>query len=215
MTSNDTLQVSSDATPAMAQPPPPPPIDPRPTALQQRVLVVLFALGVLLLLLGFALRLSHADLLQRAGFFLCCYVAVVSASWLRHGMISRRIDKFLDRWIKNGASGFYGMMALSIYAQLELEALLRSIAEFDPSGHWLRDALLQAVTGFSMASLKNFISAMVWPATLFGQKGGSGIAPLLFLAGCWATYEFGRRVLPQQSLRESARDERRSKRANV
>jgi hypothetical protein len=203
MPSNDTLQVSSDATPAIAQPPPPPPIDPRPTAFQQRVLVVLFALGVVLLLAGFVLPLPHADLLQRGGFFLCCYAAVVSASWLRHGVISRRIDKFLDRWIKNGASGFYGMMALSIYAQLELEALLRSIAEFDPSGHWLRDALMQSVTGFSMASLKNFISAMVWPATLFGQKGGSGIAPLLLLAGCWAAYEFGRRVLPQQSLRDS------------
>lgn len=185
-------------------PPPPPPIDPRPTRLQQHLLLALFALGVALLLLGFTLSLPQAALFQHGGFFLCCYVAVVSASWLRDGVLSRRVDRFLDRWVKNGGRGFYGMMALSLYVHLELETLLESVTGFELAGDWWRDLLIESLIGFSIESLKNFVAAMAWPATVLTVRGG-GLSALLLVAGCWGIYELGRRVLPQGSVREHAR----------
>ncbi len=206
---------SSDTTDPVGPPilpPPPPAIDPRPTPLQQRVLLALLAAGMVLLVLGYAVDVRHAALVRHAGFFLVCYVLVVSASWLPQGLLSRRIDRFLDRWIANGASGFYGMMALSTYVRLELASLWTSILEFDPDSHWLRDAIVQSLMGFSLASLKNFVAAMAWPATLFG-KGGSGFAPVATIAACWGAYELGRRVLPQETLRRKIEKQQQKQRA--
>lgn len=185
--------------PAVPLPPPPPPIDPRPSRLQQQVLVALAAAGLLLLLAAWLLP-AAARLLNLAGAFLCCYAAVVSASWLREGVLSRRIDRFLDRWVQSRASGFYGMMALSVYLRLECVALLDALQEFDPGGSWIRDLLLERLLGFSLQSLKNVVQALAWPGGLFGSR--NGIWPLLAVACCWLVYEGGRRVLPQATLRD-------------
>lgn len=178
-------------------PPPPPRIDPRPTPPQQRVLLGLASTGAILCTAGYLVDLDAARSLQRAGLFLLCYAGVVGSSWLPTGVLSRRVDAMLDRWVKQGASGYYGVMALATYVHLEMRTMAEAVMGFEFDQGLLRDVVIQWVTGFSLESVMNFAKAMAWPATLWGKQA-TGLAPLLLVAGTWGAYELGRRYLPQR-----------------
>lgn len=186
----------------MPTPPTPPRFDPRPTPLQQRLLLGLFGAGAVLALVGYLFDFGLARLLQRGGWFLLCYAFVVGTSWLPPSILSRRVDAFLDRWIKTGATGFYGVMALATYAHLELRTFVESVVEFEFGSDLVRDTLMQWVMGFSVDSLKNFVMAMAWPATLWGKQA-TGLAPVILVAASWGVYEIGRRLLPQRERTEA------------
>src|SRR5688572_11003033 len=98
------------AAPPSVLPPPPPALDPRPSLLQSRWLGVLFGVGLLLIFLGLALHAATGLLLQRAGFFLATYAVLIGAAWLPAGVLSRRVDALVERWVRNSSGGFYGVM---------------------------------------------------------------------------------------------------------
>lgn len=180
-------------------PPPPPRFDPRPTMLQQRLLIAFVSVGAIVVTLGYALDVSFARTLQRGGLFLLCYAGVVAASWLPASVLSKRLDAMLDRWVQHGASGYYGMMALATYVHLELRTVYESTLEFEFDSGFVRDALMQWVTGFSIESMLNFVKAMAWPGMLWGKQA-AGLAPVILVAATWAAYELGRRFLPQPKM---------------
>ena len=200
LTMQDAMGRGATPEPVNVTPPPPPRFDPRPTLWQQRLLLLLAGVGLALAAAGHAFELEVSKLLQRGGLFLVCYAAVVATSWLPPSVLSRRIDAFLERWVKNGASGFYGMMALATYAHLELGSLAKSIAGLELSLDWVTDVAIQAAIGFSIDSVMNFVWAMAWPATLWGRGNMGGIAPTVLIAVSWGVFELGRRYLPHTAL---------------
>lgn len=188
------MPVAAPLTPSPPLPPPPPVLDPRPSALQSRWLGVLFGGGVLLILTGLALQTNAGLLLQRGGFFLATYAVLIGAAWLPSGVLSRRIDTLVERWVRNSSGGFYGVMALSIFLQLEAVALVRRILEFEPSVDELRNAVIQHLIGFSQDSVMSFVWGMAWPGRLLKDHGSSATAALAVAA--WLVFRLSQRIVP-------------------
>jgi hypothetical protein len=188
--------------PAPALPPPPPVLDPRPSTLQSRWLGVLFGGGVLLVLAGLALQEDAGLLLQRAGCFLATYAVLIGAAWLPSGVLSRRIDSLVERWVRNSSGGFYGVMALSVFLQLEAFALVRRIVEFEPSLDELRNALIQHLIGFSQDSIMSVVWGMAWPGRLLRDHGGTATAALAVAA--WLVFRLSQRIVPHVGLQKRA-----------
>lgn len=189
--------------PLMATPPPPPALDPRPSALQSRVLMALFGGGVVLVLLGAALSVPRPLLLQRGGFFLATFALLVGAAWLPSSVLSSRVDALLERWVRNTSGGFYGVMALSVFVQMELAGLLDRITGFELDGSALRNALVEHVIGFSTDTVMSFVWGMAWPARLI-QDHGPGASALL-AGACWLVFRGSRAVLPHGGFEKKAK----------
>jgi hypothetical protein len=190
--------MSSHLPAASPAPPPPPVLDPRPSALQSRWLGVLFGAGVSLILAGLALQSDTGLLLQRAGGFLATYAVLIGAAWLPSGVLSRRIDALVERWVRNSSGGFYGVMALSVFLQLEAVALVQRIVEFEPSLDELRNAAIQHLIGFSHDSVMSFVWGMAWPGRLLRDHGGAATAALAI--GAWLVFRLSQRIVPHVVL---------------
>lgn len=209
MTPNDTVQTvppngePSDAGLARAFPPPPPALDPLPSRLQQMTLLLLLVAGLLAALAGMLLTFQHHELLQHGGFFLMTYAVVMAASWLPPSVLSRRVDRLLERWVRNSSGGYYGVMALATFVQLELASLLDSIGGFEFAIPKVREFAIQTVVGFSMDSLMNFVWAMAWPWKLMPEHGFWAAA--ILVAATWGVFRVGREVLPHTMLEAAAR----------
>lgn len=212
MTPNDTVQSvppigdPSDAVLAHAFPPPPPALDPLPSRVQQITLLRLFVAGLLAALAGMWLSFQHHELLQHGGFFLMTYAVVMAASWLPPSVLSRRVDRLLERWVRNSSSGYYGVMALATFAQLELASVLDSIAGFEFAISKLREFAIQTAIGFSREAVMNFVWAMAWPWKLMPEHGLWPAA--ILVAATWGVFRLGREVLPHTMLQAALRTPR-------
>lgn len=162
------------------------------------MLGVAAALGLLLWLLG-ALFFGMRWLPGMFGLFLITHAGVVAAGSLPDEWISRRLDAVLDRWVRDKTGGgFYGMMALSVFVGLEVEALLDSRDGLLSGWRFVEGQIIQYLIGFSVDSLKNMIFAMIWPWPLISRAGLAGAGFLV--AACWGAFALGRACLPMPSL---------------
>lgn len=183
-----------DGVPTLS-PPPAPTLDPGPDEVQRLLLVCVSVLGVAAIAAGSLLEWKEAPLLRQGGWFCVIYAAIVASSWLPEGRLSVRVDRLLDRWVRNSGSGYYGLMALAVFVPLELASTWQALTGWEWSREAIGSAVMQWITGFSMDSLRNFISAMIWPGHLVPEYG-VGRAGVLF-AATWGLFELGRRRLPQ------------------
>lgn len=131
--------------------------------------------------------------------FVLTYVGAASISLLP-APLGKAVDSALDRHLSQWGAGVYGLIALSVFLPLELRSLVESLREFDSAGgDWLRDLLRDWLIGFSAESLRNMISAAIWPARAIQEAGVWGF--LGFLGACSAVFELGRRLMPEQQAR--------------
>ena len=179
-------------------PPPPPALDPRPTPRQRSVLLALFGTGAACVLAGLLLPAPFGLPVQRGGCFLATYAALIAAAWLPASVLSRRVDALIERWVRNSSGGFYGVMALSVFLQLELVALASRLAGFEFSAQFLREAALQRLIGFSQDSIMSFVWGMAWPGRLLKDHGPQTTVALVVLA--WLVFRASRGVLPHATF---------------
>lgn len=130
--------------------------------------------------------------------FVLTYVGAASISLLP-APLGKAVDSALDRHLSQWGAGVYGLIALSVFLPLELRSLVESLRDFDGGGDWLRGLLRDWLIGFSAESLRNMISAAIWPARAIQEAGVWGF--LGFLGACSAVFELGRRLMPEQQAR--------------
>lgn len=177
---------------------------------QIALLLAYLGAGLLLLAIGALFEGSAGVVVRLIGPFLCCHAAIVAASWLPAGVLSRRLDTFLDRWVGDIGGGFYGLMALAMFVRLEVDAVYQEVTGFDFSAGAIGGAVLPWVIGFSLDSLLNSIKAAIWLPYLFGQIGLWGTAATVGMA--WGLFAFGSRVFPQPAFLRETRASRRARR---
>jgi hypothetical protein len=183
-------------------PPPPPPLDPLPTRAQSTMLASMFGAGALTALIGTLVDFRYAGLMQQGGAFFATYAALVAASWLPPSVLTRRVDKLLDRWVRNSATGYYGVMALAAFGVMEAESMIEGIANFDldfSMGN-LVQVIVQTVIGMSIDSIKNFGLAMGWPGTAVLSTPAGAMPGFLLVALTWGAFRIGSKVLPHASF---------------
>ncbi len=139
--------------------------------------------------------------------FVLTYVGAASISLLP-APLGKAVDSALDRHLSQWGAGVYGLIALSVFLPLELRSLVASLREFDGGGDWLRGLLRDWLIGFSAESLRNLITAAIWPARAIQEAGVWGF--LGFLGACSAVFELGRRLMPEQQARLDDDDTRES-----
>lgn len=130
--------------------------------------------------------------------FVLTYVGAASISLLP-APLGKAVDSALDRHLSQWGAGVYGLIALSVFLPLELRSLVASLREFDGGGDWLRGLLRDWLIGFSAESLRNLITAAIWPARAIQEAGAWGF--LGFLGACSAVFELGRRLMPESQAR--------------
>lgn len=158
------------------------------------LLALVATAGLLLWLTGYIV-LERNWLPGAFGLFLLTYAAVVAAGSLPDEWISRRLDDVLDRWVRDhSGGGFYGMVALSIFVGMELEALLDPRDGLLSGWSFVEGQVVQLLIGFSVESLKNMIIAMIWPWPLIARAGLVNAA--IFSFACWAVFVLARNWLP-------------------
>lgn len=131
--------------------------------------------------------------LLQLGSFLAVYAGVVALSLLPSSALGERVDAFLERWVKDPSAGFYGMMALASFLQLELRMFVRELAELELGAGLVAQAIVRWLIGFSVESFVNMLWAMVWPVRLLVAADPVVVASTVALA--WLAYwQVGRRL---------------------
>jgi hypothetical protein len=118
----------------------------------------------------------------------------------------------LDRHLSQWGAGVYGLIALSFFLRLELISLIERLRETREGAEWVQGMLREWLIGFSVESLKNAISAAIWPARIIAAHGVHSF--LLFFAAASAEFELGRRVMPEQQARLKKDEPRERKKAS-
>jgi hypothetical protein len=190
--------VAAPALPANpTSPPPPPSVAPQPSAFQLQLLGGLFALGALLALVGGRGAFRYHLHVELGGMFFAAYSALVALSWLRPGVLTRRVDKLLDRWVRNSATGYYGVMALGVSFSLEIANFFDNLLHFELD---VQRMILERVMRFSVQSLENFIKAMAWPGLVLSS--GQLVGAAVLVGATWGVFRVTAKVLPQAAFRK-------------
>lgn len=177
-----------------------------PTHGQVSLLLAYLAAGMVLVLVAAALDGGGALAAWQLGLFLCCHAVIVAASWLPPQLSTRRLDAWLDRWVKDVGGGFYGLMALSSFVGMELSSLFDDLVGFELSPGSIATALVPWLLGFSLDSLINSLKAIVWPVFLLEDLSVAGA--LLTVGVAWALFAVGARVFPQPAFMTAKRPPR-------
>lgn len=167
-------------------------------------LILLPALAALAVLLLLARRLAPElpglahPLLPLWCAFVLTYVGAAAISLLP-APLGHAIDRLLDRHLNRWGAGVYGLIALSVFLRLEAQSVIESLQQANPASDFARSLVRDWLVGFSVDTLKNLISAAIWPARLIQQGGVWGF--LGFFAAASAVFELGRRLMPEQQAR--------------
>ncbi len=167
----------------------------------------LFVAGTLLVLAAQTGLLPRDGLAGFIGGFLCLYGLLVALQRGSVGGLGPALRARLRRAVVSSGVGFYGLMTLARFLQLELADLVDAIAGFDASRGQLGALLFEFATGFSMQSLMNSIDAFLWPVKLMGAHG-MAVAGLV-VAASWSLYALGARAFPDLHADIEADDEHR------
>jgi len=128
------------------------------------------------------------------GCFLLLYGALIVLSRPFFSSLGRTLQARMHKAIVSSGVGFYGVMTLARFLQLELHDLLADLADFDPAQLQVRGLVMEWLIGFSVQSLMNSIDAFMWPLKLIQAHGlpGAGIVA----GAAWGLYALGARVFP-------------------
>jgi hypothetical protein len=196
---NSKPDIAGDLQQAGTLPPPPPALDPLPSALQLRVLVGLFASGVVAFVVGLVIASPVAPLVQRGGVFGAVYALVVAASWLpANGPLAKRIDVLLDKWVRGSATGYYGMMALATFTHLEMQSALDAVTGFFAGLEQMFTSPISWVVEALKDSLMNLVWGFAWPGDIFQNR--AGLAPVVLVVLTLGVFRLGSKLLPHATF---------------
>lgn len=128
------------------------------------------------------------------GCFLLLYGTLIVLQRPFFSGLGKTLQKRMHMAIASSGVGFYGVMTLARFFQLELHDVLADLADLDLSQLRLRGLVLDWLIGFSMQSLKNSIDAFMWPLKLMSAYGKAGAA--IVVGAAWGLYWLGARVFP-------------------
>ena len=137
--------------------------------------------------------------------FVLTYVGVLTVSLLPQPL-GGAIDRFLDRHLQQWGLGVYGVVALSFFLRLEAQSLLSGLQGGIDGDALVQSMLRDWLLGFSAESLRNLISAAIWPARLIQQHGVWAF--LGFLGAASAVFALGRRLMPELQARVDGEPEK-------
>ena len=183
--------------PAVVLPPAPPALDPRPTEVQVQLLGGMFGLGTLLALVGGLGTFPFDIHVELGGMFLATYATLAALSWLPPSVFTRRIDKVLDRWVRNSTTGYYGVMALGAFVSLEIGTFVETLLALDFD---LKSFVMHRLMRFSVDSMKNLGFAFGWPSLVL--KNGQFMGAAVLVGATWAVFNATARVLPHATFRK-------------
>lgn len=200
------------------QPPPPPVLPPPPPserpipqstptfegasatpglALSEEQRLVVGVVAAIGLLLCVAAMVMGSDWLPGVfGMFLLVYSAIIVAGSLPAHWISQRVDRVLDRWVRDKTgSGYYGMVALAVFSHAEVADIIGGVFS---GWEFVKGSVVEHFIGFSADSITHFVNAIIWPFRFVGEYGL--LQTGAFAGGCWAVFQVGRSFLPMPDL---------------
>lgn len=168
---------------------------------QRLVVAVVAAIGLLLCVA--AMVMGARWLPGIFGMFLLVYAAIIVAGSLPAHWISQRVDRVLDRWVRDKTgSGYYGMVALGVFAHAEVADMIDLQNGLFAGWDFVQGSLIEHFIGFSVDSFTHFVTAIIWPFRFAGEYGLLQTAA--FAGGCWAVFQVGRSFLPMPDLVKAA-----------
>ncbi|MEZ5456856.1 MAG: hypothetical protein R3F04_12200 [Lysobacteraceae bacterium] len=156
---------------------------------------VLVLAGLVTFGVSFALDGGFSDAIEFLGVALVLYATLIASSRLPDTWVGAWVAKRLDAWVASHGAGFYGLVALARFVQLEAEDGLAALRGFDLHSFDASDLLMHHLMGFSMDSLRNLINASIWPAQIFTEWGF--VTAGLILALLWGIHSVGTKVFPE------------------
>lgn len=157
--------------------------------------VVLVLAGLVTFGASFALDGDLSDAIEFLGVALVLYAMLIASSRLPDTWVGAWVAKRLDAWVASHGAGFYGLVALARFIQLEAEDGLAALRGFDLQSFDGSDLLMHHFMGFSMDSLRNLINASIWPAQVFTEWGF--VTAGLILVLLWGIHSVGTKVFPE------------------
>lgn len=152
-------------------------------------------IGLVLIGLGVFGVLPEDGLSGFVGCFLLVYAALILLQHPRAARIGAAAQRRLHAAVASSGVGFYGVVCLARFLQLELHDLIEGAADFEATRGQLMSILREWLIGFSMQSLMNSIEAMLWPWKLIAAHGMAQAA--LVFGPLWAMYRFGAWLYPE------------------
>lgn len=164
----------------------------------------LLLVGLALVGLGVTGLLPEKGLSGFVGCFLAVYATLVLLQSPHSAVFGAGLKRRLQQAIISSGVGFYGVVSLSRFLQLELHDVLDALRGFELSraqvGGMVRDWLI----GFSMQSLMNSIEAMLWPFKMLSALGM--VKAAVVFVPLWALYRLGGWVFPELAAQIEAEE---------
>ena len=129
------------------------------------------------------------------GCFLLVYAVLILLQQAPDEWFGQRFSGRLHAAIASSGVGFLGVFCLARFLQLELHDLIEAVGEFEFSRSQLGGIVREWLIGFSLQSLMNSISAMLWPYKMFAELGWMRAG--LVLGSLWSLYRFGAWLFPE------------------
>jgi hypothetical protein len=129
------------------------------------------------------------------GCFLAVYATLILLQQAPDAWFGRRFRARLHAAIASSGVGFYGVLCLARFLQLELHDLLDAARDFEFGLGQLGGIVRDWLIGFSVQSLMNSIKAMLWPLMIFSEFGWQRAGPLM--GSLWLLYRFGGWLFPE------------------
>ncbi len=158
------------------------------------VTIGLMTVGALLVGLATLGWLPPRGLSAFVGSFLLLYATLIVLQRRTFSGISSTLGQRLRAAVISKGVGFYGVMTMARFLQLELHDLIEGLGEFAATRDQVIGIAKDWLIGFSAQSLRNTIDAFLWPVKLMGDYG-------MFRAGivagsAWVLYALGSKVFP-------------------
>lgn len=169
-------------------------LDPNPGWLDQeshmRILATVAGIGLLGWVIGY---LSGDLMLTFMATFLAVYSAFMIVSVTDVPFLGPRVEAFIEEWVREeGKFSFYGLMAATYFVKWEVELLIQEIRTFELTTDNLIGTLITRVLGFSLETLMNALSTLIWPVHAFTEY--TLIPAIIVVAICWGLVRLGARA---------------------
>jgi len=148
-----------------------------------------------------------ATVFTLVGGFLMLHASLMFLTSLSESALARATLRFVGSHVVKSGVGFYGLVTLSWFIQLEVVDLIATLSEGWPET--LRAMVKDWLIGFSKDSLMNFIEAVQWPWKLL-LPAGLPIAAAALLT-CYLPYRLGMWLLPSMDAELSGKTKDQSK----
>lgn len=165
----------------------------------------LLLVGLVLVGLGVFGLLPEKGLSGFVGCFLAVYATLVLLQSPHSALFGAGFKRRLQQAIISSGVGFYGVVSLSRFLQLELHDVLDALREFELSQSQVKGLVRDWLIGFSMQSLMNSIEAMLWPFKMLSALGMLKAA--VVFVPLWALYRLGGWVFPELAAQIEAEDD--------